>query len=91
VASQDGVKRCIIEYPWKYIHDFGKVEGELYHLEEDPAELRDLVDLEPERAAALREKLLTWYKETAARWKVGQPPDLTQEDFIRLKLLGYIE
>ena len=91
VASQDGVKRCIIEYPWKYVHDFGSVEGELYDLESDPAETRDLVDLEQERAAALREKLLTWYKETKVLWEVGEPPELTQEDFIRLKLLGYIE
>ncbi len=91
VASQDGVKRCIIEYPWKYIHDFGSVQGELYDLEADPGETRDLVDLEPARAAALREKLLTWYKETTARWQVGEPPELSEEDFIRLKLLGYIE
>ncbi|MBW2260700.1 MAG: sulfatase [Deltaproteobacteria bacterium] len=91
VASQSGVKRCIIEYPWKYIHDFGSVEGELYDLEADPAESRDLVDLEPERAAALREKLLAWYKGARVRWQVGEPPELSQEDFIRLKLLGYIE
>jgi arylsulfatase A-like enzyme len=91
VASEDGVKRCIIEYPWKYIHDFGSGHGELYDLDADPGETRDLVDLEPARAAALRETLLTWYKGTTARWKVGPPPELSQEDFIRLKLLGYIE
>jgi arylsulfatase len=40
-------KRCVRTGEWKYIHYPGKPYGELYHVSEDPHELRNLWDEEP--------------------------------------------
>lgn len=45
---------------WKYIYDARLGKEELYNLQDDPDELRDLSAAEPERAAELRRRLAAW-------------------------------
>ena len=42
---------ALIDWPYKYIHHFGQREDELYDLERDPREQRDLMSLVPEASA----------------------------------------
>lgn len=49
-------KRYVLEYPWKLIHQpppYGKNQWELYHLEQDPGEARDLAALYPNKVKQL--------------------------------------
>lgn len=56
-----------IDWPYKYVYDVRYGAHELYHLERDPQEQINLIELEPERATAMREALGRWLDlETAA-------------------------
>ncbi len=57
-ATQLASKSMILDDGWKLIHDGDYGTWELYDLGNDPGELRNLYDREPERAARLRELLL---------------------------------
>jgi arylsulfatase A-like enzyme/Tfp pilus assembly protein PilF len=70
---------------WKYIL---APEAELYDLEDDPGELQNLHESDPERAAQLKENLLVF-----AHAGVGAPAEkvkLHGEDAEKLKALGYV-
>jgi S1-C subfamily serine protease/arylsulfatase A-like enzyme len=51
---------------WKLIEWFHDGRFELFHLLDDPGETTDLAVREPERAAALRERLHAWQREVGA-------------------------
>jgi len=78
--------RFVREGRWKYIH---KLEPEIYDVEADPAELRNLAEQEPERIAALRlrlgELLAAAPAGPAAVEKRPSPETLAQ-----LRALGYL-
>jgi len=61
----------------KYIHAQGQPLGELYDLGSDPAEQRNLIELRPQRARSLRERLtaLTGIDPRAAGETHGLPSD----------------
>jgi len=90
VTCDGNVLRCLVRYPWKYVHDYKAQDGHLYNLEEDPFEKYDLSRLDPERAMSMRVELLDHYEKEQPKWIVDQTPDLTQEEVMRLKLLGYV-
>lgn len=50
-----------VESRWKYIHHFGEREDELFDLESDPQETRNLLWVHPERSRTMREETLRWY------------------------------
>jgi choline-sulfatase len=80
--------RAVRDGRWKYIL---APKPELYDLDRDPGELRNLVDAEPARARALRGSLETRLKveQTAAHAEsaaAGVPPEMLE----RLGALGYI-
>jgi len=58
------------DWPWKLhrIEVDGQVTQELYHLIDDPMEARDLAGTEPERVAAMKEKLEAWQRSVLASW-----------------------
>jgi arylsulfatase A-like enzyme len=69
---------------------------ELYDLQNDPGETKNLVDQEPVLAAELKRRLLTWIEESAAAAEVPRSETanlqrLSEEVKERLRTLGYIE
>ena len=80
--------RAVRDGRWKYIL---APKPELYDLDRDPGELRNLVDAEPARARALRASVAAQLKleQTSARTATaaaGVPPEMLE----RLGALGYI-
>jgi arylsulfatase A-like enzyme len=73
---------------WKYIA--GREEGvhELFDLEADPAELRNVLASEPERGAELASLLESWEAKVLRTYEHGRSDDQTRE---RLRALGYVE
>ena len=61
--------------PWKWVERFGPdgIQGELYHLVEDPGEATDCSSMEPERAAAMGARLARWRAEVDARMPRPNP------------------
>jgi hypothetical protein len=49
---------------WKLVHYIAQGETELYRLDEDEGERRDLVKTQPEKTRELLETLDRWVKET---------------------------
>ncbi len=83
------ISHAIRAYPWKYI-DSPEVDlRELYDLAADPGELRNLVEVEPERALEMSAQLSNWLEETE-RFEV-EPENLSQRRIEELKSLGYLQ
>jgi arylsulfatase A len=58
---------------WKLIEYFEDNHVELYSLCDDPGERHDLAAAQPERAAALRQRLHDWWKEVGAQLPQANP------------------
>jgi arylsulfatase A-like enzyme len=84
-----GEKYAVREGRFKYIE--GPEEGtrELYDLEADPGERRNLAEAEPETAAALAARVAAWRAGRAGR--PDAPLRLSPEERERLEALGYTE
>jgi arylsulfatase A-like enzyme len=63
VCEEYGPVRMVRERDWKYVHRYPYGPHELYHLAEDPAETRNLVEDAGSRAALirLRQRLEEWF------------------------------
>ncbi|MCP4784231.1 MAG: sulfatase [Fuerstiella sp.] len=73
-GNQGGEPSSIItEDNWKLIHYHEDGHDELYDLDTDPVEQKDVAGAEPDRAKALRTKLDTWLKSTNARFPTKDP------------------
>jgi arylsulfatase A-like enzyme len=70
---------------WKYIH---QPEPELYHLAEDPGELRNLAAQQPERVTALRAELAALVRDAVAQGDAATPISPAERE--RLSALGYV-
>ena len=75
----------LIEYP---THDGAYLE--LFDLEEDPGETRNLASVDPERAAQLAERLERWRAEIRPG-DAGPLPELDPETESGLRALGYVD
>lgn len=60
---------------WKLIERFEDGRVHLYNLAEDLGERTDLAEQQPQRVAALRERLHAWYREVGARFLRPKSPD----------------
>ena len=60
---------------WKLIERYEDGRVHLYNLAEDIGERSDLAAEQPERAAAMRRELHSWYKEVGARFLEPKTPD----------------
>ncbi len=79
---------------WKFIFNVERSRHELYRLDVDPAETKNLVEEEPARATRLLEVARSWFSSCRSRSSGGPVSqdlalDATQED--RLRALGYVE
>ncbi|MCP3694188.1 MAG: DUF4976 domain-containing protein, partial [Planctomycetaceae bacterium] len=65
-ANGHGTQPCqaILKDGWKLVHYIAQGETELYRLDEDEGERRDLVKAQPEKTRELLETLDRWVKET---------------------------
>lgn len=75
----------LIEYPTQ-----DGVYLELFDLETDPGETRNLASVDPERAAGLAERLERWRAELR-RGTMGPLPELDAETKSGLRALGYLD
>ena len=96
-----GGQRAVRLGSWKLVHD--PREGlwadrvgnwQLYNLEEDPGETRNLVDQEPERTEKMRQLMERLTRSAALGVEVEAVPvddsELSADEIERLKALGYI-
>jgi arylsulfatase A-like enzyme len=73
---------------WKYLEALEEGTSELFDLEQDPDELSNLAEVQPDRAAAMSE-LLQGLKAHSASPDAAEP-QWTGEEVERLEALGYV-
>ncbi len=86
-------KTALIEYGHKLIRSESdeRTWEELYHLEADPGELHDLIELDPERVLEMGRRLEELLEAAAADGlAVPQNAPLTEEERAQLRALGYL-
>ncbi len=83
--------RFRLEWPWKYIHDFTRDRGELYRLDSDPGEKRDLAAAQPQQAKRMHAELLEWMERTPPRWPEIESVPLSNQEIERLRAMGYLQ
>jgi len=86
--------RSIISGRWKLLVDYENERQQLFDLDSDPAEKRNLAESEPERVVELREQLQSEIAR-ALKWQKAYGPtgalDLSPSDLEQLRELGYTE
>jgi arylsulfatase A-like enzyme len=86
--KKDDVLFVVTDGTWKYIHHaLRPEESELYNLKDDPRELTNLRDSQPEQVARLLADLQD--RKCAPTGSLGREP-MSEEDRRRLRSLGYV-
>ena len=90
VGDLSGDQYAFIERRWKYLHHLTG-DDELYDLEADPHETRDLLQgAAPAAAERLREALASRIAELrSSALATDRPPELSEEAKQELRALGY--
>jgi arylsulfatase A-like enzyme len=92
VFSQYGrVLYSIRTAEWKLIQRTRKGTVELYDLEADPGEQKNLADREPNRAAAMLDRLTSWRESLPQAGEAALPAQLTDREREQLEALGYVD
>lgn len=86
LAGRPPMRQGAIEDGWKLI--LRDEEPELFYLPEDPDELENRSELEPERVEALRARIDAWEEATESGEADSRP--LTEDDLDMLESLGYL-
>lgn len=89
-ARFDRVRRMLIRWPYKLIHS-SDGNHELYNLEEDPGEERNLIKGDPSIAATLLERIDAIMASGGAGSQKDDLPPLTREQLEKLRALGYVD
>ena len=90
-------ERAVVAGPWKAIFDLRDLGVELYRLDRDPGEQRDLSGEHPDVVEKFRALLLERVDEEEAMRRAIQDegdaprPELTEEERRRLRGLGYVD
>lgn len=91
---EPGPKYALIQGPWKYFH-LPQAEDQLFHLESDPHELRDVLDSHPDDARELREEILMTIGALKSVQVSHDARRMSQDERTRtlkeLKALGYVQ
>jgi len=83
-----GIKRSLILYPYKYIYSsIGK--NELFDLEKDPKESRNILNEKKEIAVSMKDALKTWVSQRKKITK-NKKNIIGKDEVARLKSLGYL-
>lgn len=88
--------RTIQSQKWKLVYHPDRAQRglpltyELYDLEADPGETRDLIDEQRNQARALRNDLFAWMKEPETASKSDEETDQSEKTLEALKALGYL-
>ncbi len=80
-GNQGGEPSSVIRSgQWKliYYHEDGRYE--LYNLKSDEGEQKNVVEMQPERATSMQQKLIAWLTESQAKFP-ARDPRFTQEKF----------
>jgi arylsulfatase A-like enzyme len=83
------IRTAVYDWPNKYIHS-SKGESELYNLDDDPGETRNLIDDFPAVARRLEERLEAYKSARGQSEEIVEQPALTPEEIKKLKALGYV-
>lgn len=88
---------AIIDNGWKLVHNVkspdNRAEYELYHHQEDPLDLKNVLDENPDVVEMLKGKLAEWHEMVQA----GQLPEgestegISEKELERLRSLGYVQ
>ncbi|MBM4269773.1 MAG: hypothetical protein FJ144_24755 [Deltaproteobacteria bacterium] len=77
---------------WKYVESEGDGTRELYDLEADPLEEKNLIEEMPERADEMAKQLATWRAAHAEKGAVAPPrQEVSEGDREKLRALGYVD
>lgn len=77
---------------FKLIHYLEESRTELYALQPDPGERRNLADTDPQLAATFRDRLFSWLEQTEQNAAAPREEVVADEQMLaRLKALGYVE
>jgi arylsulfatase len=92
VKRKPGQKALVLN-EWKLLAHTDEGRYELYNLDDDPTEQRDLAGQSPERVAGLRRLLEEQMTENHARSEgvEVQHADVTEEELRRFRALGYLD
>jgi arylsulfatase A-like enzyme len=85
----DRVRTAIYDWPYKYIRS-SDGESELYKLDSDPGETRNVIGDHPDIVATLAKQLDDYMTARGRAKAVAEEPALTPEELKKLKALGYI-
>lgn len=77
---------------FKLIHHLEESRTELYALQADPGERRNLAETDPQLAATFRDRLFSWLEQTEQNAVAPREEVVADEQMLaRLKALGYVE
>ena len=82
---------ALLEHPWKLIVSEGRTSPELYRLDEDPGELRDLAAEEPARAHEMGERLETRKRVRPLPEAAPRAGGRRAAELDALRSLGYVD
>jgi uncharacterized sulfatase len=79
---------------YKFIQEYSKElkgQEELYDIENDPRELKNLIDKMPEKAKEMRMKLMEWLPGDESHISAQKPTEFDKATEESLRALGYIQ
>ena len=90
-AWVDGEKHAVRHGRWKYMLAEDEETTELYDLARDPGETHNVVADHPEQARELAGMLAAWREAVTLPDSLTIEPELSEEDVLKLKSLGYVQ
>ncbi|MFC1591569.1 sulfatase-like hydrolase/transferase [Thermodesulfobacteriota bacterium] len=86
----DRIRTVLFDWPYKYIQSSDN-NNELYQLEDDPGETRNLIGQQPARARELAERLQAFIAKRGRAATRTEADPLSPEERERLRALGYLD